>query len=58
MEKVANEEAVDAVMDMQRGLHIAMDHLIIHKKSTKAAEVLHELDSRMSNWIHSTKIVR
>ena len=29
MQKIANKEAVDAVQDMRRGLHIAMDHLIL-----------------------------
>ena len=58
MEKVANKEAVDAVKDMHRGLHIAMDHLLNRNDPAKGEQVLHELDSHMTNWINQTKVAK
>ncbi|MDM8167011.1 hypothetical protein [Roseovarius sp.] len=56
MKKVANKEAADAVKDMHRGLHIAMDHLLNRNDPQKAEEVLRELDFHMANWLNQTKI--
>ncbi|MFW2543842.1 hypothetical protein ACN2XU_14460 [Primorskyibacter sp. 2E107] len=58
MKKVASKEAVDAVKDMHRGLHIAMDHLLNRKDSAKAEEVLRELDFHMANWINQTTVAK
>lgn len=58
MNKIANMEAIDAVKDMKRGLHIAMDHLINREDPAKAKEVLHELDFHMANWLNQVKIMR
>ncbi|WP_164932883.1 hypothetical protein [Tropicibacter alexandrii] len=58
MKKVANKEAFDAVKDMHRGLHIAMDHLITRNDPKKAEEILRELDIHMTNWVNGTKIAR
>lgn len=58
MKKEANKEAFDAVKDMHRGLHIAMDHLLRNKDLDRAKPILQELDFHMSNWLNQTKVTK
>lgn len=58
MKKAANKEAVDAVIDMHRRLHIAMDHLVSRDDRDKAEQVLRELDIHMTTWINQTTVVK
>jgi hypothetical protein len=55
--KVANQEAVDAVEDMKRGLHMAMTEFIRNREYDKAEQILHQLDQTMVRWINDTKVV-
>lgn len=58
MDKMTNKEAVDALLDMHRGLHIGMDSLINNQDIKKTEQILRELDFHMSNWINQTKVLR
>jgi hypothetical protein len=56
--KVANQQAVDAVEDMRRGLHMAMTEFIRNREYDRAEQILHQLDDAMARWISDTKVVR
>jgi len=56
--KHANKEAYDAVQDMQRGLHFAMNELIVQKDYRRTEEILRQVDALMVDWINSTRKVQ
>ncbi|MBZ0123839.1 MAG: hypothetical protein K8F31_08130 [Roseovarius sp.] len=56
MKKVANREAVDAVQDMQRGLHIALDCYLNQNDPAKGEQVLRELDLHLTDWLNQTEV--
>jgi hypothetical protein len=58
MKKTANKEAVDAVQDMHRGLHIALDNLVNRNDTAKTEEILRELDFHMTRWLNQINTVK
>lgn len=55
MAKKANREAHDAVRELRKGLHIAMDNLITRNDKDEAEFVLRQLDARMGDWLDTTE---
>lgn len=48
MSEVVNADAADTIVDLHKGLHVAMDALIRDKDYAEAELVLRQMDERFS----------
>lgn len=56
-EWVANQELVDRLKDLQRGLHAAMTALIGNKNKEETELILRQMDHHMTVTINNIKTV-
>jgi hypothetical protein len=54
----ANQELEDALKDIHKGLHVAMTAFIRDRDLDEAELVMRQLDSRLSQVINATKVIR
>jgi hypothetical protein len=58
MQVEINREAENQLLDLHRGIHVAMEHLIKEKEYDKAELVLHEVDHRLAHLLNTAKVHR
>lgn len=56
--KAATKNAIDAVQDMHRGVHLALEAHVNQKDGARTEEILRQLDHMMASWLNTTKVVR
>ena len=54
---VANKELQDKIIDLHRGLHLAMGELINKRNYERAEEILREVDVQFADAIHELKVL-
>ena len=58
MSELASTEVINDLVDIHRGLHVAMEHLISSRNYSEAERVLRQVDQRMARVINSVRPLR
>ncbi len=57
-EMVMTKKVEEELLDLHRGLHFALDHLVNRGDKDEAERVLRQIDVRMSHLLNTAKVTR